>query len=67
MIDKDLVFSARFIDQLIKRSTEAEDVKEACGNIRLTRTALAVLEVYEEMSTVRSTVEREEEPNGTDS
>lgn len=55
------VLSTDFLERLIKRCPEADQILQDCGRIRLQRAALAAVEVYEEMLTERPTVGREEE------
>jgi hypothetical protein len=51
---KEVALSATFLDQLIKRSPEAEDILTECGRLRLQRAALAAIELYQEMSAGRT-------------
>ena len=44
------VLSELFLDALIKRSTDAEDIMRDCGRLRLQRAALAAVELYLESS-----------------
>ena len=51
---EEVALSATFLDQLIKRSPEAEQILQDCGRIRLQRAALAAIELYQEMSAGRT-------------
>ncbi len=59
-VNREAVLSAAFLDSLIKRSPEAEDILQDCGRLRLQRAALAAVELYLEMSALQRTEEVKE-------
>ena len=43
---RDAVLSTAFLEDLIKRSEDAEQILHDCGRLRLQRAALAAVELY---------------------
>ena len=49
-VNQGVILSRPFLEALLKRSTDVEDLLELCGRIKVQRAALAIVETYLEIT-----------------